>query len=59
MTTEEKHLQANRETIKVKLLKGNYVPTPVRRVEISKESGRLPGIPTVPSRERGLDHNEH
>ena len=54
MTTKEleKHLQANWEKIRAKLLKGNYVPTPVRRVEIDKEGGgtRMLGIPTVQDR---------
>ena len=54
MTTKEleKHLQANWDKIRAKLLKGNYVPTPVRRKEISKESGgtRMLGIPTVQDR---------
>jgi group II intron reverse transcriptase/maturase len=52
-TTElEKHLQANWEVIRDKLLKGTYVPSPVRRVEIPKASGgkRMLGIPTVQDR---------
>ena len=38
MTTAElePHLQANWWILKDKLLKGSYVPTPVRRVEIPK-----------------------
>jgi len=48
----ESHLQANWEKIKAKLLAGTYVPSPVRRVEISKPSGgtRMLGIPTVQDR---------
>ena len=39
-TTElEPHLQANWWILKDKLLKGTYVPSPVRRVEIPKPSG--------------------
>jgi RNA-directed DNA polymerase len=52
-TTElEKHLQAHWETIREKLLKGTYVPSPVRRVEIPKPNGgtRMLGIPTVQDR---------
>jgi retron-type reverse transcriptase len=51
MTTAqlEPHLQANWWTLKDKLLKGTYVPAPVKRVEIPKPSGgtRMLGIPTV------------
>lgn len=51
MTTDklEEHLQAHWEKIRAKLLKGTYVPTPVRRVEIAKPNGgtRMLGIPTV------------
>jgi len=54
MTTEEleRHLQANWWILKGKLLKGTYVPTPVRRVEMPKPSGgtRMLGIPTVQDR---------
>jgi group II intron reverse transcriptase/maturase len=54
MTTEEleEHLQANWQTLKDKLLKGTYVPSPVRRKEIEKPSGgtRMLGIPTVQDR---------
>lgn len=52
-TTElESHLQAHWEKIRVKLLAGTYVPSPVRRVEIPKLSGgtRMLGIPTVQDR---------
>jgi RNA-directed DNA polymerase len=51
MTTAElePHLQAHWWILKDKLLKGSYVPSPVRRVEIPKPSGgtRRLGIPTV------------
>jgi RNA-directed DNA polymerase len=51
MTTEElcDHVRGHWETIRVKLLAGTYVPSPVRRVEIPKPNGgvRLLGIPTV------------
>ena len=54
MTTEEleEHLQANWQTLKDKLLKGTYVPSPVRRKGIEKPSGgtRMLGIPTVQDR---------
>jgi group II intron reverse transcriptase/maturase len=54
MTTGEleSHLQAHWEKIRVKLLAGTYVPSPVRRVEIPKPSGgtRMLGIPTVQDR---------
>jgi RNA-directed DNA polymerase len=54
MTTKEleSHLQAHWEKIRAKLLKGTYVPSPVRRVEIPKPSGgtRMLGIPTVQDR---------
>jgi group II intron reverse transcriptase/maturase len=54
MTTAqlEPHLQANWWTLKDKLLKGTYVPAPVKRVEIPKPSGgtRMLGIPTVQDR---------
>ena len=54
MTTTqlEPHLQANWWILKDKLLKGTYVPSPVRRVEIPKPSGgtRMLGIPTVQDR---------
>ena len=52
-TTElEPHLQANWWILKDKLLKGTYIPSPVRRVEIPKPSGgvRMLGIPTVQDR---------
>jgi RNA-directed DNA polymerase len=54
MTTAElePHLQAHWWILKDKLLKGTYVPSPVRRVEIPKPSGgtRMLGIPTVQDR---------
>jgi len=54
MTTAqlEIHLRANWWILKEKLLKGSYVPSPVRRVEIPKPSGgtRMLGIPTVQDR---------
>ena len=54
MTTAqlEPHLQANWQILQDKLLKGTYVPSPVRRVEIPKPSGgtRMLGIPTVQDR---------
>ena len=54
MTTAqlESHLQANWWILQDKLLKGTYVPSPVRRVEIPKPSGgtRMLGIPTVQDR---------
>jgi len=54
MSTEEseEHLEANWWILKDKLLKGTYVPAPVRRVKISKPSGgtRMLGIPTVQDR---------
>ena len=48
----EKHLEAHWEKIRAKLLDGIYVPTPVRRMEIKKQSGgvRMLGIPTVMDR---------
>jgi RNA-directed DNA polymerase len=51
MTTAElePHLQANWWILQDKLLKGTYVPSPVRRVEIPKPDGgkRMLGIPTI------------
>jgi retron-type reverse transcriptase len=48
----EPHLEANWQILKDKLLKGTYIPTPVKRVEIPKPSGgtRTLGIPTVQDR---------
>lgn len=54
MTTEEleEHLEANWGILKAKLLKGTYIPSPVRRKEIQKQGGgaRMLGIPTVQDR---------
>jgi retron-type reverse transcriptase len=51
MTTTQlrDHVRKHWETIRLKLLAGTYVPSPVRRVEIPKPNGgvRLLGIPTV------------
>ena len=51
-TQLEPHLQAHWWILKDKLLKGTYVPAPVRRAEIPKPSGgtRTLGIPTVQDR---------
>jgi group II intron reverse transcriptase/maturase len=48
----EQHLETNWWILKDKLLKGTYIPSPVRRVEIPKPSGgtRMLGIPTVQDR---------
>ncbi|MGL5067865.1 MAG: group II intron reverse transcriptase/maturase [Sarcina sp.] len=47
-----KHIIKHWDTIKSKILKGRYKPSPVRRVEIPKTDGgvRLLGIPTVQDR---------
>lgn len=54
MTTRELegHLNRHWEVIRDKLLKGTYVPSPVRRTEIPKPNGgtRTLGIPTVQDR---------
>ena len=54
MTTKELegHLRRHWEVIRDKLLKGTYVPSPVRRAEIPKPNGgtRTLGIPTVQDR---------
>ena len=54
MTTKELegHLERHGEVIRDKLLKGTYVPSPVRRAEIPKPNGgtRTLGIPTVQDR---------
>ena len=54
MTTKElgEHLEANWGILKAKLLKGTYIPSPVRRKEIEKPGGgmRMLGIPTVQDR---------
>ena len=54
MTTGElePHLQVHWWILKDKLLKGTYVPSPVKRVEIPKPNGgtRMLGIPTVQDR---------
>lgn len=51
MTTTQlrDHVRKHWETIRLKLVAGTYVPSPVRRVEIPKPNGgvRLLGIPTV------------
>jgi RNA-directed DNA polymerase len=46
------YARANWAGIKTSLLDGTYIPTPVKRVEIPKDSGgaRLLGIPTVSDR---------
>lgn len=54
MTTQalRGHLKAHWPAIREKLLKGTYVPSPVRRKEIEKPGGgvRVLGIPTVQDR---------
>jgi len=46
------HLATHWEVIRDKLLKGTYIPSPVRKVEIPKPDGgvRVLGIPTVQDR---------
>ena len=46
------HLKQHWPTIKAKLLAGDYIPSPVRRVDIPKPQGgvRTLGIPTLPDR---------
>jgi len=46
------HLKQHWPTIKAKLLAGNYIPSPVRRVDIPKPQGgtRTLGIPTLTDR---------
>jgi retron-type reverse transcriptase len=46
------HLKQHWPTIKAKLLAGNYIPSPVRRVDIDKPQGetRTLGIPTLTDR---------
>jgi group II intron reverse transcriptase/maturase len=54
MTTKELsgHIRAHWDSIRKKLQRGTYVPSPVRRVEIPKPNGgvRQLGIPTVQDR---------
>src|SRR5437867_477405 len=54
MTTEQlgDHIRKHWESFNAKLLAGTYVPSPVKRVEISKAYGgtRMLGIPTVVDR---------
>lgn len=54
MTTEQlaDHIRKHWENLRIKLLTGTYVPTPVRRVEIPKPNGgtRPLGIPTAVDR---------
>ena len=54
MTTEQlrEHIRAHWDRLHAKLLAGQYVPSPVRRVEIPKPNGgvRMLGIPTVQDR---------
>src|SRR5699024_939153 len=46
------HIAENWQTIKHQIIKGAYIPAPVRRVEIPKPNGgkRKLGIPTVTDR---------
>ncbi len=52
ITEFKSHLQRHWPTIRVRLLAGQYMPSPVRRVDISKPQGgvRTLGIPTLTDR---------
>ncbi len=54
MQTDElrDYLNANRQSLRTRILEGNYDPSPVRKVEIPKPQGgvRMLGIPTVVDR---------